>query len=96
MDSFTTLRGLSAKQKKSRLLQISDLIEWAPFRRIWDPFRLQTAPKNRYRLLPDKRDRDHDCIAAWQSSRSIYWGRSGAYFGAKAKGIDCTMKRRTT
>jgi len=36
MDSFTTwtLRGLSAKQKKSRLLQISDLIEWAPFRRI--------------------------------------------------------------
>ena len=36
MDSFTTwtLRGLSAKQKKSRLLQISYLIEWAPFRRI--------------------------------------------------------------
>ncbi len=36
MDSFTTwtLRGLSAKQKKSRLLQISDLIDWAPFRRI--------------------------------------------------------------
>jgi len=36
MDSFTTwtLRGLSAKQGKSRLSQISDLIDWAPFRRI--------------------------------------------------------------
>jgi len=36
MDSFTTwmLRGLSAKQGKSRLLQVSDLIDWAPFRRI--------------------------------------------------------------
>ncbi len=34
MDSFTTwiLRGLNAKQKKSRLLQISDLIDWAPIR----------------------------------------------------------------
>ncbi len=36
MDSFTTwtLRGLSAKQGKSRLLQISDLIDWTPFRPI--------------------------------------------------------------
>ena len=36
MDSFTTwtLRGLSAKQDKSRLSQISDLIDWAPFCRI--------------------------------------------------------------
>lgn len=36
MDSFTTwtLRGLSAKQKKSRLLQISELIDWEPFRHI--------------------------------------------------------------
>jgi IS5 family transposase len=36
MDSFTTwtLRGLSAKQGKSRLSQISDLIDWEPFRRI--------------------------------------------------------------
>jgi IS5 family transposase len=34
MDSFTTwmLRGLNAKQGKSRLSQISDLIDWAPFR----------------------------------------------------------------
>ncbi|MDD1761993.1 MAG: IS5 family transposase [Methanothrix sp.] len=34
MDSFTTwiLRGLNAKQEKSRLLQISDLIDWAPIR----------------------------------------------------------------
>ena len=36
MDSFTTwtLRGLSAKQGKSRLSQISDLIDWAPIRSI--------------------------------------------------------------
>ena len=36
MDSFTTwtLRNLCAKQKKSRLSQISDLIDWAPFRTI--------------------------------------------------------------
>jgi IS5 family transposase len=26
------LRGLNAKQKKSRLLQISDLIDWVPIR----------------------------------------------------------------
>jgi len=26
------LRGLNAKQSKSRLLQISDLIDWAPIR----------------------------------------------------------------
>jgi hypothetical protein len=34
MDSFTTwmLRGLYAKQGKSRLSQISDTIEWAPIR----------------------------------------------------------------
>ncbi len=34
MDSFTTwiLRGLNAKQEKSRLSQISDLIDWAPIR----------------------------------------------------------------
>ncbi|MCJ7444648.1 MAG: hypothetical protein MUO26_08985 [Methanotrichaceae archaeon] len=34
MDSFSTwvLRGLNAKQKKSLLLQISDLIGWAPIR----------------------------------------------------------------
>ncbi len=38
MDSFTTwtLRGLSAKQGKSRLSQISDLIDWAPVRQILD------------------------------------------------------------
>ena len=38
MDSFTTwmLRGLSAKQSKSRLLQISNLIDWAPIRQILD------------------------------------------------------------
>ena len=38
MDSFTTwmLRGLNAKQGKSRLLQISDLIDWAPIRCILD------------------------------------------------------------
>jgi len=38
MDSFTTwmLRGLSAKQKKSRLLQISNLIDWSPIRQILD------------------------------------------------------------
>lgn len=38
MDSFTTwiLRGLNAKQNKSRLSQISDLIDWAPIRSILD------------------------------------------------------------
>jgi IS5 family transposase len=38
MDSFTTwmLRGLSAKQNKSRLLQISNLIDWSPIRQILD------------------------------------------------------------
>ena len=38
MDSFSTwiLRGLSEKQGKSRLLQISDLIDWSPIRRILD------------------------------------------------------------
>ena len=36
MDSFTTwmLRGLHAKQEKSRLSHISDKIEWAPIRRV--------------------------------------------------------------
>jgi transposase, IS5 family len=36
MDSFTTwtLRGLNAKQSKSRLSQISDLIDWEPIREI--------------------------------------------------------------
>ncbi len=36
MDSFTTwvLRGLNEKQGKSRLSQISDLIDWSPFRKI--------------------------------------------------------------
>jgi transposase, IS5 family len=36
MDSFTTwmLRGLNAKQGKSRLSQISDLIDWSPIRYI--------------------------------------------------------------
>ena len=34
MDSFTTwmLRGLYAKQEKSRLSQISDRIDWSPIR----------------------------------------------------------------
>jgi len=38
MDSFTTwvLRGLSEKQEKSRLSQISDLIDWSPIRQILD------------------------------------------------------------
>ncbi len=38
MDSFTTwiLRGLNEKQGKSRLSQISDLIDWSPFRQILD------------------------------------------------------------
>jgi IS5 family transposase len=38
MDPFTTwiLRELSAKQKKSRLLQISNLIDWSPIRQILD------------------------------------------------------------
>ena len=38
MDSFTTwaLRGLSEKQGKSRLSQISDLIDWSPIRQILD------------------------------------------------------------
>lgn len=38
MDSFTTwiLRGLNEKQGKSRLSQISDLIDWCPFRQILD------------------------------------------------------------
>ena len=38
MDSFTTwvLRGLSEKQGKSRLSQISDLIDWGPIRQILD------------------------------------------------------------
>jgi IS5 family transposase len=38
MDSFATwvLRGLNAKQGKSRLLQISDLIDWAPIRHSLD------------------------------------------------------------
>jgi|WetSurSiteA1Bulk_404760.scaffolds.fasta_scaffold308607_1 hypothetical protein len=38
MDSFTTwmLRGLSAKQNKSRLLLISNLIDWPPIRQILD------------------------------------------------------------
>ena len=38
MDSFTTwmLRGLSAKQSKSRLSQVSNLIDWSPIRRILD------------------------------------------------------------
>jgi IS5 family transposase len=36
MDSFTTwtLRGIYSKQSKSRLSQISDLIDWRPFRQI--------------------------------------------------------------
>jgi len=36
MDSFTTwmLKGLHAKQEKSRLSQISNMIEWPPFRQI--------------------------------------------------------------
>jgi IS5 family transposase len=36
MDSFTTwtLRGIYSKQSKSRLSQISDLIDWQPFRQI--------------------------------------------------------------
>ncbi len=36
MDSFTTwvLRSLNAKQEKSKLAQISELIDWAPFRSI--------------------------------------------------------------
>lgn len=36
MENFITwmLLGLSAKQGKSRPLQISDLIDWEPFRRI--------------------------------------------------------------
>jgi len=38
MDSFSTwvLRGLNAKQGKSRLLRISELIDRAPIRRILD------------------------------------------------------------
>jgi IS5 family transposase len=38
MDSFSTWvhRGLNAKQGKSRLLRISELIDWAPIRRILD------------------------------------------------------------
>src|SRR5512136_1978550 len=38
MDSFSTwiLRGLSEMQGKSRLSQISDLIDWSPIRRILD------------------------------------------------------------
>lgn len=38
MDSFTTwaLRGLAEKQGKSRLSQISDLIDWSPIRRKLD------------------------------------------------------------
>ena len=38
MDSFTTwmLRGLSAKQNKSRLSQVSNLIDWSPIRQILD------------------------------------------------------------
>jgi transposase, IS5 family len=38
MDSFATwvLRGLSEKQEKSRLSQISDLIDWVPIRQILD------------------------------------------------------------
>ena len=38
MDSFSTwvLRGLSETQGKSRLSQISDLIDWSPIRRILD------------------------------------------------------------
>jgi IS5 family transposase len=38
MDSFTTwaLRGLAEKQGKSRLLQISDLIDWSPIRQKLD------------------------------------------------------------
>jgi hypothetical protein len=38
MDSFTTwmLRGLSAKQSPSRLLKISDLIDWLPIRHALD------------------------------------------------------------
>ena len=36
MDSFTTwtLRGIYSKQSKSRLSQISDLIDWRPIRQI--------------------------------------------------------------
>jgi hypothetical protein len=36
MDSFTTwmLRGLNAKQGKSRLSQISDFVDWVPIREI--------------------------------------------------------------
>lgn len=38
MDSFATwvLRGLSETQGKSRLSQISDLIDWSPIRQILD------------------------------------------------------------
>jgi phosphosulfolactate synthase (CoM biosynthesis protein A) len=38
MDSFATwvLRGLSETEGKSRLSQMSDLIDWSPIRRILD------------------------------------------------------------
>ena len=38
MDSFTTwmLKGLLAKQEKSRLSMISNLIDWDPIRQILD------------------------------------------------------------
>ncbi|MCJ7445738.1 MAG: hypothetical protein MUO26_14665 [Methanotrichaceae archaeon] len=43
MDSFTTwiLRGLHEKQGKTRLSQISDLIDWMPFRQILDEICIQ-------------------------------------------------------
>jgi IS5 family transposase len=47
MDSFTTwvLRGLSSKQSKSRLLQVSDLIDWSPIRQILDEMYINKSEK---------------------------------------------------
>ncbi len=47
MDSFTTwiLRGIHEKQGKSRLSQISDLIDWEPIRQILDEMYDNTSEK---------------------------------------------------
>jgi len=52
MDSFSTwvLRGLNAKQSKSRLLQISDLIDWEPIRHKLDEMYDNTSYKFLYQI----------------------------------------------
>lgn len=49
MDSFTTwmLKGLQAEQEKSRLSQISNMIDWPPFRQILEELYDNKSEKGR-------------------------------------------------